>query len=110
MIVFSLFSEFSFLFVKDVELDFFVFNVLLELSNLLTEGGDFLGGFRDFVGSEINSSVVLIDFGFTVNFVLSVLLVSFLLLEDEVFSQLLEHLGNISKRGFVVQLEGNGIK
>lgn len=86
MIVFSLFGEFSFLFVKDVELDFLVFDVLLELSDLLAEGGDFLGGFSNFVGSEIDSSVVLVDFGFTVNFVLSVLLVSFLLLEDEVFS------------------------
>jgi hypothetical protein len=86
VVIFSLLGEFSFLFVEDVELDFFVFNVLLELSNLLAEGGDFLGGFRDFVGSEIDSSVVLIDFGFTVNFVLSVFLVSFLLLEDEVFS------------------------
>lgn len=107
--MFSLFGEFSFLFVEDVELDDLVFNVLSELSDLSWKSLDLLGGFRDFVGCEVYSSVVLIDFGFTINFVLSVLLVGFLLLEDEVFSELLQHLSDISEGGFVVQLEGDGI-
>ena len=64
----------------------------------------------DFVGSEVDSSVVLEDFGFTFNFVLGVLLVSFLLVEDQILTELLEHLGNIGEGCFVVQLEGNGVQ
>jgi hypothetical protein len=39
-----------------------------------------------------------------------VLLVGLLLVQNEVFSELLEHLGNVGERGLVVQLESDGIK
>lgn len=39
----SLFSDLCFLFVEDVQLNLFVFNILSELFNLGTEGLDFLG-------------------------------------------------------------------
>jgi len=85
----SLLSEFSFLFVEDIELDFLVLDFDFEFFNLGRQGGDFCGGLLDFVGSEVNSSVVLEDFGFAVNFVSSVLLVSLLLVQNEVLSKLL---------------------
>jgi hypothetical protein len=59
------------------------------LGNLLGEGLDLLGGFGDFVGSIVDSSVVLVDLGLTINFVLGVFHVSLLLVEDQVLSQLL---------------------
>lgn len=52
----------------------------------------------------------MVDLGFAVDLVLSVLLVSLLLVEDQVLSQLLEHLGNVGKGGLVVQLEGDGVQ
>lgn len=109
-ILLSLLGEFGFLFVKDVELDSLVLDFDFEFFNLGGQGGDFSGGLLDFVGSEVNSSVVLEDFGFAVNFVGGVLLVSLLLVQDEVLSELLEHLGDIGEGGLVVQLEGDGVK
>jgi hypothetical protein len=106
----SLLSELGFLFVKDIELDFLVFDFDLELFNLCGEGGNFGGGLLDFVGSKVDSSVVLENFGFAVNFVGGVLLVGFLLVQNEVLSELLEHLGDIRKGGLVVQLEGDCVK
>jgi hypothetical protein len=106
----SLLSEFSLLFVEDIELDSLVLDFDLEFLNLGGEGGDFGGGFLDFVGSEVDSSVVLEDLSLAVNFVSSVLLVSLLLVQNEVFSQLLEHLGDVRKGGLVVQLECDGVE
>jgi hypothetical protein len=106
----SLLGEFGFLFVEDVELDSLVLDFDFEFFNLGGQGGDFGGGLLDFVGSEVNSSVVLEDLGFAVNFVSSVLLVSLLLVQHEVFSELLEHLGDVREGGLVVQLEGDGVK
>jgi len=50
------------------------------------------------------------DLGFTVNFVLGVLLIGLLLVEDEVLTELLEHLSNIGEGSLVVQLEGDGVQ
>lgn len=109
-VVGSLLSEVSLLLVEDVKLDLLVLDVGGELLNLGAEGGDLLGGLRDFVGSVVDSAVVLVDLGLAVNFVLSVLLVSLLLVEDEVLSELLEHLSDVGEGGLVVQLEGDGVK
>jgi len=106
----SLLGEFSLLLVEDIELDSLVLDFDLEFLDLGGEGGDFGGGLLDLVGSEVDSSVVLEDLGLAVNFVSSVLLVSLLLVQNEVLSQLLEHLGNVGKRGLVVQLEGDGVE
>jgi hypothetical protein len=58
---------------------------------------DVVAGFSDFVGSEVNSSVITVDFSFTVSFLSSVNEISILLLEDEIFSQILEHFGDVTE-------------
>lgn len=103
-------SELFLLFVEDVELGGLGFDVSLE--ELLGGGElvDLVGGFSDFVGSEVDSSVVSVDFSLTFNLVSSVLKIGILLLEDEILSQLLEHLGDVSKGSLVLELEGDGIE
>jgi hypothetical protein len=50
------------------------------------------------------------DLGLAVNLVGGVLLVGLLLVQHEVLSQLLEHLGDVGEGGLVVQLEGDGVE
>lgn len=98
------------MFVEDLQLGGLVFDFSLEEVELLGEGLDFVAGLGNFVGGELNSSVVSVDFSLAVSKGGGVLEVGFLLLEDEVLSQVLEHLGNISKGGFVFHLEGNCVQ
>lgn len=74
------------MFVKDLELLNFGFNLGLKEVLLVGELVDLVGGFGDFVGSEVNSSVVSVDLSLTFNLVGGVLKVGILLLEDQVFS------------------------
>jgi hypothetical protein len=60
-------SQDLFLFVEDVELDDLVFNFGFEEVELLSQSLDFVARFGDFVGGEFNSSVVSVDFSFTVS-------------------------------------------
>lgn len=103
-------SEDLLLFVQDVQLGGFVFDFSFEEVELLGQSLDFVAGLGDFVGGELDSSVVPVDFSFAVSEGGGVLEVSFLLLEDEVLSQVLEHLGNVSKGGLVFHLEGDGVQ
>jgi hypothetical protein len=62
-------------------LDLFVCNISGQFLDFLGEGGDLVGGVLDFVGSIIYSSVILIDFGLTIDFISCVFLVGFLLVQ-----------------------------
>jgi hypothetical protein len=103
-------SEDLLLLVEDVQLGGLVLNLGLEEVEVLGEGLDFVARLGDFVGGELDSSVVSVDFSFAVGEGGGVLEISFLLLEDEVFSQVLEHLGDVSEGGFVFHLEGDGVQ
>jgi hypothetical protein len=106
----SLVADSGLLLIQDVELDDLVLEVSLELVDLVGEGGDFGSRFLDLVASEVDSSVVLEDFGFTLDFILGVLLVGLLLVENEILTELLEHLGDVGQGCLVIQLEGNGVQ
>jgi hypothetical protein len=103
-------SEDLLLLVEDVQLGGLVLNLGLEEVEVLGEGLDFVARLGDFVGGELDSSVVSVDFSFAVGEGGGVLEISFLLLEDEVFSQVLEHLGDVSKRGLVLHLQSDGVQ
>jgi len=109
VIFFSGFSKDLLLFVKDVKLFDLVFDFGGKEVNLLSKCLDLVAGISDFSGGEFNSSVISVDFGFTVDFGGSILKISFLLLEEQVLSQILEHLGNISKRSLVFHLKSDGV-
>lgn len=79
-------SENLLLFVEDVQLGGLVFDFSLEEVKLSSEGLDFVAGLGDFVGGELDSSVVSVDFSLAVSKGGSVLEISFLLLEDQVLS------------------------
>ncbi len=106
----SLGSELFLLRVKDFKLFVLVGN--FSFKEVLGGGQriNFVGGVGDFVTGEVNSSVVSVNFSFTFSFISSMLLVSFGLLKEEIFSEFLEHLGNITEGALVFKLEGNGIK
>ena len=86
MVFGSLFNEGLFLFIEDIELQLLVDDLGFKVGLGGREGSDFIGGFGDFIGCEVDSSVVTIDGGFTVSFISSVLHVGILLGEDEVLS------------------------
>lgn len=79
-------SENLLLFVEDVQLGGLVFDFSLEEVKLSSEGLDFVAGLGDFVGGELDSPVVSVDFSLAVSKGGSVLEISFLLLEDQVLS------------------------
>lgn len=106
----SLVADGGLLLIEDVELDDLVLEVSLKLVDLVGEGGDLGGRFLDLIACEVDSSVVLEDFGFTLDLILSVLLVGLLLVENEILTELLEHLGDVGEGSLVVQLEGNGVQ
>jgi len=108
--LFSLVSEQLFLFVQDSQLLGSVLDFSCQLVNLAGQLVDFSLSFSDFVGSEVNSSIVASDFCFTINLICSVFHVGFLLLKNQVLSERLEHLGNVSEGSLVFHLEGDGVK
>lgn len=63
MIGFSGVSHDLFLLVQDVELLLLAFDLGFELVGLVGQGLDLVGGFGDFVGGEVDSSVVSGDLG-----------------------------------------------
>lgn len=106
----SLVSEDLFLFIEDSELVGFVLDFVGELVDLVGELVDFGLGFGDFVGGEIDSSVVASNLSFAIDFVSSVFHIGFLLIEDEVLPKGLKHLGNVAERSLVFHLERDGVE
>jgi hypothetical protein len=103
-------SEDLLLLVEDVELLGSALDGRGEGGDLVSEGLDLVAGLSDLVGSEVDSSVVTEDLSLTFGLVGNVLELSILLLEDQVLSQVLEHLGNLGKGSLVLHLEGNGVE
>lgn len=106
----SLLSELLLLLVEDVELGLLVLDFSLEEVSLSAESLDVVAGFGDFVGSEVDSSVVAVDFSLAVSLLSGVDEVGILLLEDEVLSEVLEHLGDVTEGRLVLHLEGDGVE
>jgi len=109
-ILFSGGSEFDFSGVEDFELELLVLDVDVESVDFRGQVGDFGLSVFDLDGGNVDSSVELFDFGSTLLFSFGVDLVVVLLLEDEVGSDFLQHLGDVTKGGLVLELEVDGIQ
>lgn len=74
------------MFIEDLELCGFVFDFCGEGVDLVGELVDFGCGFSDFIGGEVDSSIVASDFCLAINLISSVFHVRLLLLGNQVLT------------------------